>query len=92
MGSIQAPTLQRIHRSETDKIIQAIVDDGGVIIKNFATTEAVERVNADTKPYFDADKPWKVDTSPFPLVSSPTQSNDTNPKITTDSTAEQRTH
>ncbi|RDW69789.1 phytanoyl-CoA dioxygenase family protein [Coleophoma cylindrospora] len=58
------PSLQCIHRSETDKIIQAIVDDGCCIIKNFTTPEAVERVNADTRPYFDADKPWKGDLFP----------------------------
>lgn len=60
MPSAQGPSLQRIHRSEVDKIIQAIVDDGGLIIKNFATPESVERVNADTKAFLEADKPWKV--------------------------------
>lgn len=43
-----------------NKIIQAIIADGGVIIKNFGTPEVVERVNADTRPYLDADKPWKA--------------------------------
>jgi hypothetical protein len=64
-SAAQGPSLQRIHRSEVDRIIQAIIDDGGAIIKNFATTEAVERVNADTRPYLDADKPWKVRLSKF---------------------------
>lgn len=70
MPSAQGPSLQYIHRSETDKIIQAIVDDGGVIIKNFTTPEAVAKVNADTKPYLEADKPWKAsiyDTQYKPL-------------------------
>lgn len=66
MPSAQGPPLQRIHRSEVDKIIQAIIDDGGVIIKNFATPEAVERVNEDTRPYLDADKPWKAGPPPHP--------------------------
>lgn len=60
MGSIERPSLQRIERTEVDKIIQAIIQDGGVIIKNFVSREAVERVNADTRPYLDNDKPWKV--------------------------------
>lgn len=63
MGSIEKPlpSLQYIHRDDVDKIIQAILDDGACIIKNFASVEAVERVNADTLPYLEADKPWKVD-------------------------------
>ena len=60
MGSVERPSIQYIHRDEVDKIIQAIVEDGGVIIKNFASVEAVERVNADTLPYLEKDKPWKV--------------------------------
>ncbi len=60
MGSIQGPEIQRIHRDEVDKIIQAIADDGGVIIKNFASVEAVEQVNADTHPYLEADSAWEV--------------------------------
>ncbi|TVY28760.1 Dioxygenase [Lachnellula hyalina] len=64
MGSIERPSLQRIDRAEVDKIIQAVIQDGGVIIKNFASREAVERVNADTRPYLDNDKPWKGDLFP----------------------------
>ncbi|TVY38598.1 Dioxygenase [Lachnellula occidentalis] len=64
MGSIERPSLQRIERTEVDKIIQAVIQDGGVIIKNFASREAVERVNADTRPYLDNDKPWKGDLFP----------------------------
>ena len=62
MGSIDKPlpTLQNIHRDNVDKIIQAIIDDGACIIKSFASVEAVERVNADTHPYLEADKAWKV--------------------------------
>jgi microsomal dipeptidase-like Zn-dependent dipeptidase len=60
MGSLEQPSLQNIHRDDVDKIIQAIIDDGGVIIKNFITREAVDRVNADTRPYLEDDKPWKA--------------------------------
>jgi hypothetical protein len=62
MSAIERPSLQYIDRAEVEKIIQAIKIDGGLIIKNFTTPEAVDQVNADTRPYFDADKPWKVDT------------------------------
>ncbi|KAG4439084.1 hypothetical protein IFR05_005426 [Cadophora sp. M221] len=64
MGSVERPSVQHIHRDEVDKIIQAIVQDGGVIIKNFASVDAVERVNADTLPYLEKDKPWKGDLFP----------------------------
>lgn len=62
MGSNEKtlPTLQYIHRDNVDKIIQAIIDDGACIIRNFASVEAVERVNADTHPYLEADKAWEV--------------------------------
>jgi hypothetical protein len=60
MESIEQPSLQNIHRDDVDKIIQAIIGDGGVIIKNFTTGEAVKRVNTDTRPYLEDDKPWKA--------------------------------
>lgn len=60
MGSIQVPEVQRIHRDHVDEIIQAIKDDGGCIVKNFASEEAVEQVNADTLPYLEADGAWEV--------------------------------
>lgn len=52
--------LQRIEASEHDKIIQAIIDDGCCIIKGFTTPEYVDRVNEDTRPWLEQDKPWKV--------------------------------
>ncbi|KUJ18988.1 phytanoyl-CoA dioxygenase family protein [Mollisia scopiformis] len=66
MGPIDKPlpTLQNIHRDEADKIIQAIIEDGACIIKSFASVGAVERVNADTHPYLEVDKPWKGDLFP----------------------------
>jgi hypothetical protein len=60
MGSLEQPSLQNIYRDDVDNIIQAIIDDGGVIIKNLTTREAVERVNADTRPYLEGDKAWKA--------------------------------
>ncbi len=75
MGSTEKPlpTLQNIHRDDVDKIIQAIIDDGACIIKNFASIEAVERVNADTRPYLEADKPWKVNKLPYNSMNSTKQ-------------------
>lgn len=56
----KTPQLQRHHRTEIDKIIQTIIEDGCCIIKGFTTKDLVNQVNAETKPYLDADKPWKV--------------------------------
>ncbi|KAI9743081.1 MAG: hypothetical protein M1818_003376 [Claussenomyces sp. TS43310] len=64
MPSADGPTLQRISRDSIDEIIQAIKDDGGCIIKNFTTPEAVDRVNEDTRPWLEKDRPWKGDLFP----------------------------
>lgn len=58
--SEQVPELQRVDFNDVKAIIQAIKSDGGVIARNFATKEQVDRVNADTRPYLDEDGPWKV--------------------------------
>lgn len=58
----QEPSLQRIPKDRVDEIVQAIKDDGGCIIKGLTTVAAVDRVNADTKPWLEKDKPWKVCT------------------------------
>lgn len=58
--SEQVPELQRVDFSDVRGIIEAIKRDGGVIAKNFATTEQVAQVNADVKPHLDADGAWKV--------------------------------
>lgn len=63
MGSVEkkVPCLQYIEKTDVDKIIAALVQDGGVVIKNFTTPGKVDQVNADTnKPYLDADRPWNV--------------------------------
>lgn len=65
MHSSTSPThtLQRIHRSEPERIVQAIIDDGCCIIKAFSTPEAVNRVTADVTPFLeDQDKLWKTRT------------------------------
>lgn len=58
MPSATVPALQRIDASDTDALKQAIIDDGAVIIENFATPEEVDQVNRDTRPFLDGDKPW----------------------------------
>ncbi|KAF2087296.1 phytanoyl-CoA dioxygenase family protein [Saccharata proteae CBS 121410] len=55
----KGPVIQKIDASDPEAIIEALKQDGGVIIKNFTTPELVDKVNAETKPYLDADKPWK---------------------------------
>lgn len=59
------PGVQRIDRSNEEAIIQAIIRDGCVIIKNFTDVETVKAANAEVKPYLDADKPWEVCIHPL---------------------------
>ncbi|KAL5343422.1 hypothetical protein BJX70DRAFT_385559 [Aspergillus crustosus] len=56
--------VQRIDRCDEAAIIQAIFQDGCCIIKNFTDLETVEKVNEETRPYIEADKPWKGDLFP----------------------------
>lgn len=58
--AVKQPSFQRIDRSDVEGIINAIVRDGGCIIANFTDAASVAAVNADTRPFLDADKPWKV--------------------------------
>lgn len=53
------PTLQYINASDIEGLKAAIIKDGAVIIENFTTPELVDAVNAEVRPYLDADKPWK---------------------------------
>lgn len=59
------PGVQRIDRNNEEGIIQAIIQDGCVIIKNFTDLETVQAANAEVRPYLEADKPWKVSTHAF---------------------------
>jgi hypothetical protein len=54
------PSVKRIPKSDLEGIIRAIEEDGCCIIKNFTPAETVEKVNKETKPFIDADKPWIV--------------------------------
>ncbi len=53
-------TVERIDRSDIDGIIKAIAHNGCCIVKNFTDAATVAKVNEETRPYLDADKPWKV--------------------------------
>jgi hypothetical protein len=54
------PNVKRIPRYDLEGIVRAIEEDGCCIIKNFTTPETVEKVNKETKPFIEADKPWIV--------------------------------
>ncbi|KAL6253223.1 hypothetical protein RBB50_000946 [Rhinocladiella similis] len=59
-----APIIQRLDRSDTQGIIDAIAKDGCCVVKGFADQRTVETVNKEVQPYLDADKPWKGDLFP----------------------------
>lgn len=72
--AINKPSVQRIDRSNVDGIINAIFNDGCCIVTSFTDAATVEQVNAETRPYLDADKPWKVSqTQSTPITESMTQ-------------------
>ncbi|KAI1205277.1 uncharacterized protein F4807DRAFT_443433 [Annulohypoxylon truncatum] len=49
--------IQRLRRSEgTEKFIQALEQDGGVIIEDFADVAVVEQANAEVKPWIEEQK------------------------------------
>lgn len=60
MAVTSYPSIQRIDRSDVEGIINALTKDGGCIVKNFTDAATVDQVNAETRPYLDADLPWKV--------------------------------
>jgi hypothetical protein len=56
-----APDYLRIDASEhIQKFVDCVKKNGAVIIKNFATQEQIDRVNEETRPYIENDKPWLV--------------------------------
>lgn len=65
--AVKQPQVQRIDRSDVAGIIQAIIDDGCCVIKNFTSEETINDVNSEARPYIDADKPWKVSHVQLPL-------------------------
>ena len=58
--SASQTTIRKVDRSNANEICQAIIADGCCIITNFTDAETVGKVNAETKPFLDDDKPWEV--------------------------------
>lgn len=46
--------------SDINGLIEAIKRDGCVIIMNFTTTQEVDQINSETRPWLEKDAPWKV--------------------------------
>jgi ectoine hydroxylase-related dioxygenase (phytanoyl-CoA dioxygenase family) len=63
--AVKAGTVRRIERSNLQGIVDAIVDNGCCIIKGFTHPDTVAKVNEETRPYIEADKPWIVSTRPY---------------------------
>jgi len=59
MAVPELPQVPRVDASDVEKLIQTIKELGCAIITNFTTPDLVDRVNAETRPYLEADKPWK---------------------------------
>jgi ectoine hydroxylase-related dioxygenase (phytanoyl-CoA dioxygenase family) len=53
------PNIARVDSSDIPKLIQTIERDGGVIVTNFTTKPIIDKVNAETQPWLDNDKPWQ---------------------------------
>ncbi|KAL5003718.1 hypothetical protein BDV10DRAFT_190631 [Aspergillus recurvatus] len=62
--AIEVPQVQRIDRADESAIIRAIIRDRCCIIKNFTDVDTVKKANEETRPYLEADKPWKGDLFP----------------------------
>ncbi|KAK4939751.1 hypothetical protein LTR10_020035 [Elasticomyces elasticus] len=59
MAAPELPQVPRVPASDVEKLIQTIKDVGCAIITDFVPIDVVNRRNAETRPYLDADKPWK---------------------------------
>ena len=46
--------VRRVPLADPDAVIQAIEEDGGVILTGFSSAEDVQRVNADAEPYINS--------------------------------------
>lgn len=58
--ALKKPSVKRLERSDVQGIIRAIEEDGCCIIRDFTHPDTVEKVNKETQPFIDADKPWIV--------------------------------
>ncbi len=62
--TVTLPTIQRLERSDTEGVINAIIKDGCCVVKGFADANTISTVNREVQPYLEADKPWKVSPDP----------------------------
>jgi len=62
--AIEAAIARHIPKSNLQGIIDAIVDDGCCVIKGFTHPDTVAKVNEETRPYIESDKPWIVSMRP----------------------------
>ncbi|GKZ90776.1 hypothetical protein AnigIFM59636_002806 [Aspergillus niger] len=62
--TVKQPPIRRIDRADVEAIIQAIIEDGCCIIKDFTDVATVKQVNEEVQSYLDADKSWKGDLFP----------------------------
>lgn len=58
--ALKKPSVKRLPRSDVEDIIRAIEEDGCCIIQDFTHPDTVEKVNKETQPFIEADKPWIV--------------------------------
>lgn len=49
-----------------EEIVRVIEQDGGIIIKNFVTPEDIDKINAQSAPWFDKLRNLKYEGSLFP--------------------------
>ncbi|PMD33806.1 phytanoyl-CoA dioxygenase family protein [Hyaloscypha variabilis F] len=64
-----ASPLPKVHSfnaatTTSDQLVHALKLAGGVIIRNFLSTEDTSQIEADVRPHLDADQPWKGDFFP----------------------------
>ncbi|EED21074.1 phytanoyl-CoA dioxygenase family protein [Talaromyces stipitatus ATCC 10500] len=69
MGSTTSESPVALHEfdpspSNAQAVINALIKDGGVIIRNLLSQEVLDQIEKDVRPYIEADKPWKGDFFP----------------------------
>lgn len=58
--ALKKSSVKRLPRSDLEGIIRAIEEDGCCVIQDFTHPDTVEKVNKETQPFIEADKPWIV--------------------------------
>lgn len=50
--------------AELDEVIKALIQSGGVVLRGLLSTEILDRIENNVRPFINADKPWKGDFFP----------------------------